>query len=231
MANFQLNHAMRSFTDLDEAARTYDTVFDAWTRADDAAAARRPPHPLRAHGRRISTARCAPCSTFSACPGTRRCSTIAPRAAERDHVRTASYAQVTEPIYTRAAGRWERYRDADGAGPADPRALGRAARLRDVTAPGSDDAGAAARRLCSCRRRGGTPKPPPATSRSSRRPGRLGDLEQSRQCAPRRRRPGRRDRGAERGARPAPSRIVSRHRMSILGARALAEAGAGRRRR
>src|SRR5207253_2969008 len=34
MANFQLNAAMRSFTDLEEAARTYDAVFDAWTHAE-----------------------------------------------------------------------------------------------------------------------------------------------------------------------------------------------------
>ena len=34
MANFQLNQAMRSFTDLEEAARLYDAVFDAWTRAE-----------------------------------------------------------------------------------------------------------------------------------------------------------------------------------------------------
>ena len=31
-------------------------------------------------------------------------------AAERGHVKTASYSQVTEPIYKRAAGRWQRYR-------------------------------------------------------------------------------------------------------------------------
>jgi hypothetical protein len=31
-------------------------------------------------------------------------------AARREHIRTASYAQVTEPIYNRAIGRWERYR-------------------------------------------------------------------------------------------------------------------------
>jgi hypothetical protein len=30
-------------------------------------------------------------------------------AAKRDHIRTASYSQVTEPIYRRAAGRWQRY--------------------------------------------------------------------------------------------------------------------------
>lgn len=28
----------------------------------------------------------------------------------RDYIRTASYAQVAEPIYRRAAGRWQRYR-------------------------------------------------------------------------------------------------------------------------
>jgi hypothetical protein len=28
----------------------------------------------------------------------------------RGRIKTASYAQVTEPLYTRAAGRWERYR-------------------------------------------------------------------------------------------------------------------------
>ena len=32
-------------------------------------------------------------------------------AAGRDYIRTASYAQVAEPIYRRAAGRWTRYRD------------------------------------------------------------------------------------------------------------------------
>jgi hypothetical protein len=31
-------------------------------------------------------------------------------AARREHIRTASYSQVTEPIYRRAAGRWQRYR-------------------------------------------------------------------------------------------------------------------------
>ena len=31
-------------------------------------------------------------------------------AAQRSHIRTASYSQVTEPIYRRSAGRWQRYR-------------------------------------------------------------------------------------------------------------------------
>ena len=32
-------------------------------------------------------------------------------AARRDYIATASYSQVTEPIYQRSAGRWTRYRD------------------------------------------------------------------------------------------------------------------------
>jgi hypothetical protein len=28
----------------------------------------------------------------------------------RSHIKTASYAQVVEPIYTRSAGRWQNYR-------------------------------------------------------------------------------------------------------------------------
>jgi hypothetical protein len=32
-------------------------------------------------------------------------------AAKRTHIRTASYSQVTEPIYRRSAGRWTRYRN------------------------------------------------------------------------------------------------------------------------
>jgi hypothetical protein len=31
-------------------------------------------------------------------------------AARREHIRTASYSQVTEPVYRRSAGRWRRYR-------------------------------------------------------------------------------------------------------------------------
>jgi len=31
-------------------------------------------------------------------------------AASREFIATASYAQVTEPIYSRSVGRWEKYR-------------------------------------------------------------------------------------------------------------------------
>ena len=109
MANFQLNHAMRSFTDLEEAARTYDAVFDAWTRAEALL-------PLQVHRIRYERmvedleGEMRPLLAFLGLPWDEKVLDNRASAAARGHVRTASYAQVTEPIYTRAAGRWERYR-------------------------------------------------------------------------------------------------------------------------
>ena len=100
MSNFTLNHAMRSFTDLTEAARTYDAVFDAWTRAGAPAAAPCPPRPLRADGRG-SGRRDARLARFPRPALGREGARQPGSAAERGHVRTASYAQVTEPIYQR----------------------------------------------------------------------------------------------------------------------------------
>jgi hypothetical protein len=109
MANFQLNHAMRSFTSLDEAARTYDLVSEAWTRAEALL-------PLRVHRIRYERmvadleSEMRPLLDFLELPWSDSVLDNVGAAAERGHVRTASYAQVTEPIYTRAAGRWQRYR-------------------------------------------------------------------------------------------------------------------------
>jgi tetratricopeptide (TPR) repeat protein len=110
MSNFQLNQAMRSFTDLGETARLYDAVFTAWTRA-------RALLPLDIHVVRYE-------DMIADLEGTMRPlidylglawdpKVLDNRAAagERGYVRTASYAQVAEPIYARAAGRWQRYRD------------------------------------------------------------------------------------------------------------------------
>jgi tetratricopeptide (TPR) repeat protein len=109
MANFQLNHAMRSFTDLEEAARTYDTVFDAWTRAETLL-------PLAVHRVRYERmvedleAEMRPLLAFLGFEWDAQVLDNRAAAAKRDHIRTASYSQVTEPIYRRSAGRWERYR-------------------------------------------------------------------------------------------------------------------------
>jgi hypothetical protein len=109
MANFQLNDAMRSFTTLEEAARTYASVFTAWTRAEELL-------PLRVHRIRYErmvedlAGEMRPLLDFLGLPWDEKVLDNEGAAAGRGHVRTASYSQVSEPIYRRAAGRWERYR-------------------------------------------------------------------------------------------------------------------------
>jgi hypothetical protein len=110
MANFTLNPAMRSFTRLDEAARTYDAVLDAWTRAESLL-------PLNVHRIRYERmvqdleGEMRPLLEFLELPWDPKVLDNQKAAAERGRVRTASYSQVTEPIYTRSSGRWERYRE------------------------------------------------------------------------------------------------------------------------
>ena len=110
MANFTLNAAMRSFTRIEEAARTYDAVFDAWTRAEDLL-------PLRVHRVRYERmvedleAEMRPLLDFLGLAWDEKVLDNQAAARERGRVRTASYSQVGEPIYRRAAGRWEGYRD------------------------------------------------------------------------------------------------------------------------
>lgn len=109
MANFRLNHAMRSFTTLEEAARTYDAVFSAWGVAEATL-------PIRVHRVRYENLVVDPESEmrtllrFTGLPWDASVLDNRTAAASRGHIRTASYSQVTEPIHARSAGRWERYR-------------------------------------------------------------------------------------------------------------------------
>ncbi|HEY0042918.1 MAG TPA: sulfotransferase [Allosphingosinicella sp.] len=109
MSNFTLNEGMRSFTDIEEAARTYDAAFDAWTRATELL-------PVRVHRVRYERMvedlepEIRALLEFLDLPWDPQVLDNRSSAAKRDHIRTASYSQVTEPIYRRAAGRWERYR-------------------------------------------------------------------------------------------------------------------------
>lgn len=109
MSSFQLNHAMRSFVTLEEAAATYDTVFDAWTRAETLL-------PLHVHRIRYERmvedleGEMRALLEFLEIPWDEKVLDNRGAAARRDHIRTASYSQVTEPIYRRSAGRWQRYR-------------------------------------------------------------------------------------------------------------------------
>lgn len=109
MSNFELNRAMLSFTSLENAARLYDIASTGWSRAEtnlpiDVCRIRyeRMVSDLEGEMRRLLD--------FLAIPWDAQVLDNRGSAAKREHIRTASYSQVTEPIYTRSAGRWERYR-------------------------------------------------------------------------------------------------------------------------
>jgi len=108
MANFMINHAMRSFTRLDEAALTYDAVFTNWQRA-------RALLPLSVHTVRYERmiadleAEMRPLLAFLGLGWRDAVLDNQASAAARGAVRTASYAQIGQPLYSRAVARWERY--------------------------------------------------------------------------------------------------------------------------
>lgn len=110
MANFRLNLAMRSFTVLHEAALTYDAVFTAWREAEARLS-------LNVHRVRYERLVAAPEAEMRAAldflGATFNADVLDNVAAaqERGRIRTASYAQVTEPIYQSAVSRWTQYRD------------------------------------------------------------------------------------------------------------------------
>lgn len=110
MANFTLNFAMRSFTDLEETARTYDAVFRAWHRANEILPIAA--HPVR-YERLVEDTRgeLQPLVAWLGLDWNDRLLAHEETARERGRVKTASYAQIGEKLYTRASGRWRRYAD------------------------------------------------------------------------------------------------------------------------
>ena len=105
---FKLNDAMANFLDLRSAAETYDLVFRYWDRCREVL-------PLDVVTTRyedvVADAAAALRPVFAHLGLEWRQDALDHRAtaAARGHIATASYAQVTEPIYARAAGRWRRY--------------------------------------------------------------------------------------------------------------------------
>lgn len=109
MARFQVNRAMVQFHDLESAARLYDLAMQAWTRAEALL-------PMCVHRVRYErmvddlAGEMRPLLDFLGLAWRDEVLDNHGSAARRSHIATASYAQVSEPIYTRAAYRWERYR-------------------------------------------------------------------------------------------------------------------------
>lgn len=109
MQNFELNDAMASFLDLGDSARLYDQVLAFWSRC-------RSLFPLRVHVVRYEAlvedveAELRPLIHFLDLPWDDKLVDHQATAARRGAISTPSYAQVAQPIYKRASGRWERYR-------------------------------------------------------------------------------------------------------------------------
>jgi tetratricopeptide (TPR) repeat protein len=109
MQNFKVNQAMASFLDLENAARFYDAVLSYWKQCQAI-------FPLNVHFIRYEDVVADLESEMRALIGflglewSDALLAYDRTATERGMIRTPSYAQVTEPIYARAKGRWQRYR-------------------------------------------------------------------------------------------------------------------------
>lgn len=109
VSNFRLNPSMSNFVRLDTAAEFYDLTFSFWERS-------RQVFPINVHTlvyeHLIDNPEAELRRLAEALDLEWREEMLDHRktAAGRGVIATASYAQVTEPIYRRSVGRWERYR-------------------------------------------------------------------------------------------------------------------------
>ncbi|WP_454886080.1 tetratricopeptide repeat-containing sulfotransferase family protein [Sphingomonas oryzagri] len=108
ITRFRLNDAMANCLRLTDAARLYDGALDYWMHAKSV-------FPLVVHELRYERmvadveAELRPLADFLGLPWDDRLVDHRGSAARRAFISSPSYAQVTEPLYRRAAGRWTRY--------------------------------------------------------------------------------------------------------------------------
>lgn len=110
MSNFRLNSAMANFLSIDDAATFYDLCFQHWQKS-------RALLPLDVHTivyeRLVENveAEVSPLLDWLGLERNAEMFDHQKAAKARGLITTASYSQVTEPIYKRASGRWERYQE------------------------------------------------------------------------------------------------------------------------
>jgi tetratricopeptide (TPR) repeat protein len=110
MSNFRLNSAMSNFLRLEDAAEFYDLTFSHWERSRALFA---PDVHTIVYEELIEDVegQVRPLFDFLGLDWHADALDHTRTAKSRGLITTASYSQVTEPIYKRAAGRWERYRE------------------------------------------------------------------------------------------------------------------------
>ena len=110
MRRFALNDAMANFLELENAARLYDKVMNLWGQY-------RAVLSLQVHTLRYESIvedfekTLAPVLNFIGVGWDENLRNYANTANRRHHINTPSYNQVNQPLYSRARGRWERYRE------------------------------------------------------------------------------------------------------------------------
>ena len=109
MQRFQINDAMANFLDLSDAAHIYNGVMTLWQHYQAVL-------PLRVHTVRYESLiesfeeTVTPIFDFLGVDWEDGVQNYAKVALHRRKINTPSYNQVTQPLYTRARGRWKRYR-------------------------------------------------------------------------------------------------------------------------
>jgi len=110
MQSFYENPANANFFTLEDTAFLYDRVFDLWEQYRNLL-------PLDVMEFRYEDligdleGACRPVLDFLDLPWHEALLQYRDTARDRKIIRTASYNQVTQPLYTDARGRWERYRE------------------------------------------------------------------------------------------------------------------------
>ncbi len=110
MQSFKINDAMANFLNLEDTSRFYDKVMALWQQYQAVL-------PLDVHTVRYESLievfeeTLSPLLDFLGVDWDDAVKTYAETARQRRKIKTPSYNQVTQPIYTRARGRWERYRE------------------------------------------------------------------------------------------------------------------------
>ena len=108
MQSFYINEAMVNFLDLEDAARFYDKVMTLWQKYLSVL-------PLEVHTVRYENLieafeeTLTPLLDFLGVEWDDSIRNYTETASRRERIYTPSYNQVTQPLYTRARGRWERY--------------------------------------------------------------------------------------------------------------------------
>ena len=110
MQKFKINEAMANFLDLEDAARLYDKVMTLWQQYQTIL-------PLEVHTVRYESLieafeeTLTPLFDFLGVGWDDEVRNFTETAYRRGKIHTPSYNQVTQPLYTRSRGRWERYRE------------------------------------------------------------------------------------------------------------------------